>query len=370
MMKSADKWLPGYLAWWWSKDSRPVTDLILTVCDHFEPFHDTDKAGALKRMLRWQSALPVVNAGQQDSDGHLPKHTFFYPIEQYDQDVVGELERLARSTDNEVEIHLHHEGESANHLSEVVLQGVEKFKSHGFLGADTNGQHRFAFIHGNWALDDANLNGKGCGTRGELALLRKAGCYVDLTMPSAPHPTQCRMVNRAYYALSTMHGRSHDRGIPVSQKRTSLRDDMEHLLIVQGPLGIDIGNRKWHVIPRIENGDLTNNNPPSIRRAKNWLDLAPRVEHQPNWCFIKLHTHGALERNQKVLITQEARQYHESLRSWAEQSGVRLHYASARELINILHAAEDGKSGDAGLWRDYLYKRPDFLRPHADSIHL
>ena len=35
---------------------------------------------------------------------------------------------------------------------------------------------------------------------------------------------------------------------------------------------------------------------------------------------------------------------------------VRLHYVTAREMVNILHAAEDGHSGDPGKFRDYRYR--------------
>lgn len=361
MIKAADKWFPGYLAWLGKRPRQPVTDLVLTVCDHFEPFHHTDKQGALARMHHWQSRLPEVIAGQEDADGCLPRHTFFYPIEQYDREIIDELEKLARITGNEVEVHLHHQGETPEQLRDVVEEGLVNLKKHGFLPRDSHGLHRFAFIHGNWALDDANLDGRGCGVRGELELLRRAGCYADLTMPSAPHPTQCRMVNQVYYAQSHLHGRSHDCGMALSAEKNTRRDDLDHLLLIQGPLGIDLGNRKWGMIPRIENGDLTNNNPPSVRRAKVWLSLSPRVQGRAEWAFVKLHTHGALERNQSVLLTPQARQYHQALRTYAHEAGIRLHYASAREMTNILHAAEDGNSGDAGLWRDYIYQRPDFL---------
>jgi hypothetical protein len=47
----------------------------------------------------------------------------------------------------------------------------------------------------------------------------------------------------------------------------------------------------------------------------------------------------------------------------ARDRGFRLHYVSAREMVNILHAAEDGHGGDAGPWRDYIYTAPPLLRP-------
>lgn len=361
MIKAIDKWLPGYLSGRFRQSGSGATDLILTVCDHFEPFHATDKDGALQRMRIWQERLPEVQRGQHDADGVLPKHTFFYPIEQYDADVVGALERLAKDTANEVEVHLHHEGETPEQLRQILRKGIHDFNAHGFLTTDASGSKRFAFIHGNWALDDANLNGKGCGVRGELALLREEGCFADLTMPSAPHPTQCRIVNQVYYAKSTARGRSHDRGQPASSSTSKFRERLDRLLLVQGPLGPDFASRKWGVIPRIENGDLTNHNPPSVRRSKLWLDICPAVANRPEWRFVKLHTHGALERNQSVLISDSARQFHQELRMWAKNSGIRLHYASAREMANIIHAAEDGMAGDAGAFRDHLYPPPPLL---------
>jgi hypothetical protein len=40
----------------------------------------------------------------------------------------------------------------------------------------------------------------------------------------------------------------------------------------------------------------------------------------------------------------------------------RIHYVTAREMVNIVHAAEDGKAGNAGEFRDYRYAKPALLR--------
>ena len=37
------------------------------------------------------------------------------------------------------------------------------------------GQPRWAFIHGNWALDNAHPDGTGCGVNNELIILREEG---------------------------------------------------------------------------------------------------------------------------------------------------------------------------------------------------
>ena len=52
------------------------------------------------------------------------------------------------------------------------------------------GELRFAFIHGNWSLDNSRPDGRWCGLNNELILLRELGCYADFTLPSAPSDTQ------------------------------------------------------------------------------------------------------------------------------------------------------------------------------------
>ena len=77
MYKALDLWLPAYL-----RQRRPlvpegVTDLLLCVCDHFEPYHATDKPGALARMELWLREFPKLIQPFQDADGIHPRHTFF-----------------------------------------------------------------------------------------------------------------------------------------------------------------------------------------------------------------------------------------------------------------------------------------------------
>jgi hypothetical protein len=38
----------------------------------------------------------------------------------------------------------------------------------------------------------------------------------------------------------------------------------------------------------------------------------------------------------------------------------RLHYVSAREMYNIVKAAEAGRAGDPGQYRDFLIPRPRY----------
>jgi hypothetical protein len=359
MYKALDIWLPSYL----SRSKRLVppggrTEIMLCVCDHFEPFHAADRGEALARIALWKREFPRSTGGFVDSDGCPPRHTFFYPIEQYDRDVVGGLTELCQQCRSEVEIHLHHERDSESGLAQKLEKGVNDLSSHGLLSTDATGRHRFGFIHGDWALDDSHPEGRYCGVRNELEVLGRAGCFADFTMPSAPSPTQTRIINSLYYVKDTPKAKSHDSGTPVQVRTASAGGCSDaDLLLIQGPLGLNWERRKFGILPRIENGDLTCANPPQPDRMRVWVRLGIHVRGRPEWVFIKLHTHGALPANTSALLGKPMRQFHEHLMEcYRDTPGFRLHYVTARELVNILHAAEDGHEGNPGQYRDYRYR--------------
>jgi hypothetical protein len=112
------------------------------------------------------------------------------------------------------------------------------------------------------------------------------------------------------------------------------------------------------VLPRLENGDLSRWNPPRPDRMRLWLDLGVHVHDRPEWVVVKLHTHGGLPRNMDVLLGAPMRQFHEHLAAeYNDGTRFRLHYVTARELVNILHAAEAGQTGNPGAFRDFRYRR-------------
>jgi len=358
MIKGLDIWLPAYLRQKrWAPSPGKVTDILIAVCDHFEPFHHADKKKAMERLAAWKTRWPKLSGEFADSDGIHPRHSFFYPIEQYDEDVMNEIAEICRLSGGEVEIHLHHKDDTAETLTQKLQQGIEDFRRHGFLSTDGKGAVRYGFIHGNWALDNSHPLGRNCGVSNELGVLRATGCYADFTMPSAPHPTQVRTINSLYYGTCTPEPKSHEYGVAVETGRTSgRRDQTDQLLLVQGPLGLNWERRKMGVLPKIENADLTGNNPPRPDRMRIWMRSGIRVKNGPDWLFIKLHTHGAISPNSDMILGEPMLRFHQYLMNTFKNGQFRLHYVSAREMVNILHAAEDGKTGNPGEYRDYLYK--------------
>lgn len=356
MLKGLNRWLPAYIFRRRTAPPPGVRHVMIAVCDHYEPFHDADKATAASRVAHWQTKHTAICSSFRDSNGIAPRHTFFYPIEQWDADICGSLADLCHGTGGEAEIHLHHDNDTAENLRATLLKGKERLAALGLLSRDEKGDVRYGFIHGNWALDHSHPEGKGCGVPDEFSILRQTGCYADLTLPSAPSPCQVRTINSLYYAREDSKRRSHEKGERVrSGKPRAQRDD--ELLCVQGPLCLNWQRRKFGVIPRIENSDITGINPPTALRLSLWEKMHIHVAGRPDWLFVKLHTHGAIERNSATLLGDKMRTFHRELaeRAAADEN-FRYHYVSAREMVNIVHAAEDGKQGNPSNFRDYRYK--------------
>ena len=178
-----------------------------------------------------------------DSAGRPPQYTFFYPQEEYLPELLDPLAEITREGLGDVEIHLHHDGEGERDF----VDRMEGFKEalhnrHGLL-RKTDGQISFAFIHGNWALDNSHPEGRFCGLNNEIVLLKQLGCYADFTLPSAPSPTQTSIVNTVYWATDDpLKPKSHDTGVPVTPGKKQTGD----LLMVPGPLGFRIGENGPH----------------------------------------------------------------------------------------------------------------------------
>ncbi|MFT5241936.1 MAG: hypothetical protein ACI9X0_002925 [Kiritimatiellia bacterium] len=359
MLKSADKWMLGYVQ---SVLRRPRVagpkHLIVCVADHYEPFQGEQDLGfALAQVKRWQDALPGVSVGAKDSGGYAPRHSFFYPQEEYHPEVLARVADLCHAGLGETEIHLHHDNDTPEGLRQKLIAFRDVLhRDHGLLGVDAQGDVRYAFIHGNWALCNSRPDGRHCGVDAELSILQETGCHVDMTFPSAPSPTQPRLVNGIYYAQDRTRGpRSADDGVLVRAGQPAAPG----LLMLQGPLALNWGWRKFGILPRLENGELTAINPPTSNRLALWARQHIHVPGRPEWVFVKLHTHGCDARHIEGLLSTGLPQLHKLLAEHVtEKRGWAFHYASAREMANMVRAAESGAGGDPSNYRDFAVKAP------------
>jgi hypothetical protein len=355
--RHAFRWLPAYLRAW-PKRRLPRGDeqvhLLLCIADHYEPFFGpVSREQALARVSRWVDEYPKRFSRLRDSDGRPPRHTFFYPIEQYDAEILDMLAELCRQGFGEVEVHLHHDHDTAANLRRTLTEYCARLADrHGLLARDRRtGGIQYGFVHGDWALDNSRPDGHCCGVDNELEVLRQTGCYADFTLPSAPSPTQTRTINTIYYARGVSgRSRSHESGIPAGTGAAP----SESLLLIQGPLVFNWRQRKWGLLPRLENGCLQASQPPDIARLPSWLRTRVQVPARSDWYFVKLHAHGAPEDSHATLLGEPMVRFHNALARFAERNvAFHYHYVTAREMCNLVHAAEDGWLGNVEDARDY-----------------
>jgi hypothetical protein len=439
MLKSLDTWLIPYLRH--AMRRRPAAHgmrhLIFCLADHFEPMRGGRSVAAARDDLRsWVDDYRAFAARCHEATGACPRHTWFYPAEEYDPQSLDMLAELVRDQLGEVEIHLHHRNDTADRMRATLGDFRDRLHNdHGLLGSDAAGLPRYGFIHGNWALCNSRPDGDWCGVNEELTILRQTGCYADFTFPSAPSPTQSPVVNKLYYASDTpgkprgcdyglevragggeevrgkgkgVRGkgkegrgkrsedrsqRSEDRSqrpedgsqepefriqdiadnnlLPEDSSRFQVSSFKSHisgfrsqvsglpLLIIPGPLALDWRRRKWGLLPRIENGALTGANPPTPSRIRIWVRQNIHVAGCAEWVFVKVYTHGCVPENRAALLGDAMLKAHVFLRSaFNDGSRWRLHYATAREMCNLVRAAEDGHNGDPGRWLDYEISPP------------
>ena len=322
-------------------DEQPI-DVFIAICDHYEPENgNADRQTAIARVRRWCDEYPALFDQFPDSDGRVPQHTFFFPQDQYAPEYLDMLAELCDAGYGDVDVHLHHDKDTADGLREKLESFRETlYHRHSLLRRDPEtGEIVYGFIHGNWALCNSRPDGRWCGVNNEISILRETGCYADLTMPSAPSNTQTRTINSLYYAVEkTGRSKSHDTGT-VAQ--VGVRPPANGLLMIQGPLSLDWRHRKWGVIPRIENADIHATKPPSFERMKLWLTADVHVAGRPDWKFVKLHTHGCKNGNIDTLLGSKTQNFHRDIRRHAQQHpSFRYHYVTAWEMAQLVHQAE------------------------------
>lgn len=357
--------LPGLA---WQRLTRSVPEgkvhLIIALADHFEPaiVPGNGRARAphgeqAARMERWCREYPRVVDKWRDSDGRPFVHTYFYPAEQYDPGHISRLADHCRAGWGEIEVHLHHgipaPDNAANLRRTLVTFRDTVALEHGCLsGVGDQREPYFCFVHGNFALANA-AGGFGCGVDDELQILAETGCMADLTLPTNPfNPAQRSMVNSLYECRLPLSERAAYRsGIVLARGCVPSKFP----LMLQGPLMISFvpGARR----PRIDNGAFTAKNPPTVQRLQTWKRARIAVEGKPDWIFIKLHCHSMDPEQEDAVLGSGFRSFLESLVSGAAERGEILHFVSAREMVNIVLAACDGKEGNPGDYRDYRFKR-------------
>src|ERR1700685_725775 len=344
---------------------RGPVHLMIAMADHFEPSivpgngmssapHDQQE----RRVDFWCREFPRLADRWRDSDSHPFVHTYFYPAEQYDRRLIQQLADHCQAGWGEIEIHLHH-GVVVPDTSENTRRQLLEFRDalaseHGCLSyLDGVGAPKYAFVHGNFALANS-AGGHFCGIDDEMQILADTGCYADLTLPAASfHPAQIAKINSLYECAMPLNQRA-----PHRQGRALERGRSPEIgpLMVQGPLMLRLFRSRSR-IASIENGAITRRNPLSLSRLRLWKQAGISVHGKPDWMFIKLHCHGMDPTQQDAVLGEPMRDFLRELVEGAAQRDEILHFVSAREMVNIILAACDGREGNPGEYRNYRLNR-------------
>jgi len=320
--------------------------------DHYEPkFGGADSELAMQRVTKWVEEYPRMAEGFPDADGRPPRYTWFFPYHEFEPALLRKLSTLCADGWGEIEMHVHH-GDCARTpeaLEGLLRECVDAYSELGvFVTLEEPPRRTYGFIHGMWALDNADP--RYCGVTNEFQLLAATGCYADFSLP-APGKLQPKQVNSIYYVHDDPESsKSHDRGVEVEVGRPPSGD----LMLVPGPIAIDWRATVRRLYPRIDMGEISETWLPDPARVKLWVDANVHVLGQDRWVFVKVFAHGAPDPSADVLVGEPMRRLHEHLAEhYNDGERFCLHYVTAREAYNIIKAAEAGKTGDPNDFRDF-----------------
>lgn len=337
--------------------------VLFCFVDHFEPH----PARVASDVQHWVDGYPALE-GHVDADGRPPQHTWHLWYSRNIRHVPGEalpmLNELTYDGWGEVEFHLHMgvpdertrpPAEAVAEFALAVGEAKDLWSRCGaMISLEEAPQVRFGFIHGMWALDNsrwdywtdpADPRRAWCGVNEQLRLLRLTGCYADYTFP-AWGPMQPNQPNTILAVT--------DDPEPASYQNQELAL----------PLAVGMGNYDLMLVQGPGNAGYDPDRPPSLSRMHGWVGANVHVEGQPDWVFVKVHTHGLMysfgePRTASTFFGERADEFYTDIEDYYND-GVdwALHYVTAREMHNIALAAADGQVGDPNDYRDYAVKPP------------
>lgn len=355
--------------------AEDANHVMFAFVDHFEPLRP-----GIPEVRIWVDDYIAMASKHIDADGRHPIHSYFQLFPMPESRLRESLTILNDSTYKgygEVEYHLHHgitdernrtEVEATQELIYLTAQTQDIFNSHGALiTAEPTPSFTFGFIHGTWALDNSRYNTwtdpcdphyQSCGVNWELQILGELGAYADFTFPS-PMPMTPPTKDSIFYVEddeipASYKDANHIRMVEVNQP------EFGDLMIIEGPdTRTNIG---------IKREDY--NDPATLDRMDGWVGHNVHVIGQDKWVFVKVYTHGCME----DLTYQPAWDaffgetmdsfYNDIEAKYNDGISWKLHYVSAREMYNIIKAAEAGMTGDPGQYRDFL------IKPYANMLIL
>lgn len=322
--------------------------IMFAFVDHYEP-------DSVENVLQWRDGLRKLSNLYRDREGNPPKHTWFYHGE--DEAILHALSECSIEGLGEIEMHLHHGNDTEKSLADLIDKRLTLYNKFGAC-ITQKGERKFGFIHGKWGL--ANSRGKKyCGVRNEIDILYKAGCYADFTFPAwgLMNP---RKKNALFYPSCKWHfGKPYTAGFDVT-----LGMPKDGFMLIEGPgsiSGLPGSLSRYGLLRKIVSPispGIDNYFVPTPARFDCWVRSGVCVKGRPEWIFIKVHTHGAREKNHEACFGRIIGEiYRYALQKYNNSTTYQMHFVTAREMFNIIKAAESGFHENPGLYRDHCIGR-------------
>jgi hypothetical protein len=339
-------WLPGYFLNLlhresWEEQVQGKKHLIVVLADHHEP-GSGEKGIDVSR--NWCAKYSDLMHDVYDHYGNRFRYTWFYPIDHDNRGVVSELCKLTREGFGEIEVHWHNNNVDDDIFRQNLSQGLEMLKSFGSFGLDKKGDRRFAYIAGNWNLDQGKFPDFN-GVSRQIEILQSLGCYADLTFSTVLSDAQPIKINSLYYAIDDDRPKSYDTGPDAEVGKKS-----DGLLMLQGPSGFNFNYRYF------EWGALESWLGIDFHRFTSMLEDSPTVIGRPDVRFMKFHTHGI--QSSDLVLSSNFKNFFNKIYEYCEDNNIILHYCSSREAFNIIEAIEDGVPGEIEDFREYQISAP------------
>ena len=341
-------WMGSFVRWAFTPapDVEGPRHLLVFYTDHFEP------GPLVERSRRWEAEFPALALKHRDSNGRPHQHTWFYHAEQQVDANMQSLQRLVAGGFGEVELHYHHGRDDYASMERKLREAVDYFQRFGFAKT-IDGETRYGFIHGNFALDNGDYRDSRCGVNEELKLLRETGAYADFSFPAIWTRAQPRHVNVIYEAEDDPEPKSYDRMFPFGAKPSA------RLPIFTGPLTAYFAPDPLRAFYKVEDGYIQPTQPMTPERVDQWLRANIHVPGRPEWVFVKLWAHaasseGEMDDNLPGGTFERALEYLES--DYNDGRRYILHYVTAREAYNVARAAAAGLTGHPTQYYDYEVK--------------
>ena len=337
-------WFPSYISFQLNNREN-VSDkqkhVIFIMVDHYEPGKGQQGARINET---WLEKFRLIADKHFDSFGNRFRYTWFYPYEERNEQVLRSLSEMAFKGYGEAELHWHHPVATSATFPKMLEEAIQWFQQHGALvSCGANPETHFAFIHGNWALDNSQPK---CGVNNELQILFNHGCYADFTFSTTGTPSQPRKINAIYYAADTPDPKSYDTGIDAEVGKSF----DGQLMIFEGPIAFEFKSMG------LEYGAVESYAIPNPNRINRWIDTNIHVKGRPEWVFVKVYSHGV--QSSGTILDHHLDLMLQSLQDICKKRGISLHYMTAREAYNVVKAAEDGKDGNPENYRDYRIPKP------------